>query len=103
MNQGAVDVLISGNACTATSQKVKDILHMYHIKLHTSEPHYQHQHQSFAECSIQDIKDVMNHILTFTGAPNTLCLLCLMYIEYILNITANNSIGDISPHLYLYD
>ena len=25
-----------------------------------------------------------------------------MYEVYILNITANNSIGDISPHQYLY-
>ena len=36
MNQGAIDVHISNNACGATSQKVKDILCMYHIKSHTS-------------------------------------------------------------------
>ena len=42
MNQGAMDVLISDNACAATSQIVKDILHMYCIKSHTSEPHHQH-------------------------------------------------------------
>ena len=44
----------------------------------------------------------MNHVLTFTGAPNNLWLLCLMYVVYILNITTTNSIGDISPHQYLY-
>ena len=32
-----MDVHISDNAHTTTSQKVKDILHMYHIKSHTSE------------------------------------------------------------------
>ena len=73
---------------------------MYHIKSHTSEPHY--QHQNYAECCIGHIKDVMNQVLTFTGALNSLWLLCLMYIEYIINITSNVSISDISPHQHLY-
>ena len=47
MNQGAMDILISNNACTATSQKVKDILHMYCVKSYNSEPH--HQHKNYAE------------------------------------------------------
>ena len=71
-----MDVLISNNVCTVTSQKVKDILCMYHIESCTSEPH--HQHQNYAKCCIGHIKYVMNSILTFT------------------------SIGDISPHQYLY-
>ena len=45
-----MDVLISDDAHAATSQKVKDILHMYCIESHASEPH--HQHQNFAECCI---------------------------------------------------
>ena len=100
MNQGAMNVLISNNACAAPSQKVKDIICMYCIKSHTSEPH--HQHQNYTECCIGHIKDVMNCIVTFTGAPNNLWLLCLMYEVYILNITANSTIGDISPHQHLY-
>ena len=100
MNQGAMDVLISDNACAATSQKVKDILHIYHFKSCTSEPH--HQHQDYAECCIGHIKDITNHVLTFTGALNHLWLLCIMYVVYILNITVNNSIGDISPQRHLY-
>ena len=80
-----MDVLISNNAHTATCQKVKDILNMYHTKCHTSEPH--HQHQNYAKCCIGHIKDVRNHVLTLTGAPNNLWLLCLMYVVYILNIT----------------
>ena len=100
MNQGAMDVLINNNAWTATSQKVKDILQMYHIKSCTIEPH--HQHQNYPECCIRHIKDVTNQVLTFTGAPNNLWLLCLTYVVYILNLTANNSISDISPHQHLY-
>ena len=91
-----MDVLSSDNAHAATSQKVKDILHMYCIKHCTSDPH--HQHQNYTECCIVHIKDVMNHVLTFSSAPNNLWLLCLLYVVYILNITNNNSIGDISPH-----
>ena len=99
MNHGAMDVLISNNVKATTSQKVKDILHMYHIKSYTSEPH--HQHQTYTECCIGHIKDVMNWVLSFTGAPTILRLLCLMHIVYILNITSN-SIRDISPHQHLY-
>ena len=100
MSCGAMDVLISDNASATTSQKVKDILHMYHIKSCTCEPH--HQHQNYAKYCIGHIKDIMNHILTFTSAPSNPWLLCLMYDVYIFNITPNNSIGNISPHHYLY-
>ena len=95
MSHGAMDVLISDKACTATSQKVKDIIHLYYIQSCTSKPH--HQHQNYTKCCIGHIKDVMNHVLTSTGAHSNLCLLCLMYVVYILTITVNNSIGNISP------
>ena len=95
MSHGAMDVLISNNAHTATSQKVKDILHMYHIQSHTSEPH--HQHQIYAKCCIGHIKDVTNCVLTFISATSNLWLLCVMYVVYILNITGNTSIGNITP------
>ena len=94
-----MDVLTSDNAYGAISQKVKDILHMYHIKSYTSEPH--HQNQNYVECCIGHIKDVMNHVLTSTGGPKNLWLLCLMYAMYILKITPNSSIADISPHQHL--
>ena len=38
-----MDVLMSNNAHAPTSQEVKDILHMYCNKSHTSEPKYHHQ------------------------------------------------------------
>ena len=44
----------------------------------------------------------MHHILTFTSAPNSLWLLCLMYVVHILNTTAKNGIADSSPHQHLY-
>ena len=93
-------VLISNNACATASQKVKDILQMYCIKSHVSEPH--HQNQNYTECCIRHIKNVMNHILTFTNAPNNLWLLYLMYVVYILNTTGNSSICDVSLHQHLY-
>ena len=67
MSCGAMDVLVSDNANAATCQKVKGILHMYHIQSHTSVPH--HQHQNYAKCCIRHSKDVMNHVLTFTSVP----------------------------------
>ena len=73
---------------------------MYCIISYNSEPH--HQHQNSSECCIGHIKDIRNHVLTFTHAPNNLWLLCLMYVVYILNITANSCIGNISPHQHLY-
>ena len=51
-----MDVLTSNNTHAATSQKVKDILCMYCIISHTSEPH--HQHQNYAKHCIRHIKDV---------------------------------------------
>ena len=47
-------------------------------------------------------QDITNCILTFTGAPSNLWLLCLKYVVHILNITANNSIHNISLHQYLH-
>ena len=46
VSHGAMDVLICDHSCTPTSQKVKDILHMYCIKSCTGEPHHQHQNYS---------------------------------------------------------
>ena len=100
MNQGAMDILSSDTARPATSQKVKDNHCMYHIKSYTSGPH--HLHQNYAEHCIRYIKDVPNCILTFTGTPSNLWLLCLMYDVYILNITDNSSIHNISPSQQLY-
>ena len=74
-----MDVLIRDNAKAETSQKVKDILHMYHIKPYTSEPH--HQHQNYAECCIGQIKDVMNRVITSIGGPIIYgyYVLCMLY------------------------
>ena len=67
MSHGAMDVLISDYAHAATSQKVKDILHMYCIESCTSDPHQ--QHQNYPKCCIGHIKDIMNHVLTFLIPP----------------------------------
>ena len=76
-----------------------EIVFMYKINACTSEPNY--QYENYAEHHVAHIKDVTNRVLTFTGAPSNLWSLCLMYIVYILNSTANSSIGNISPHQHL--
>ena len=59
MSHGAMDVLISSNACTATSRKVKDILCMYQIKSCTSEPHHQHKTMPNAVSGISKMSQIM--------------------------------------------
>ena len=53
-----MDVLISDNECAATSQKVKDTLHMYCIESCTSEPHDQHQNMVNAVLGASKISPV---------------------------------------------
>ena len=111
--QGAMDKLITDRAQAEISTKVKDILRHLIIGDWQSESHY--QHQNIAECRFQDIKKMTNWLLDWSGAPASLWLLALMHVCYILNHTANASIGysiplqilegktpDISP-LLIYD
>ena len=111
--RGAMDKLITDRAQAEISTKVKDILRHLIIGDWQSEPHY--QHQNIAERRFQDIKKMTNWLLDWSGAPASLWLLALMHVCYILNHTANASIGysiplqilegktpDISP-LLIYD
>ena len=94
-----MDVLVSDNANAATYQKVKGILHMYHIQSHTSVPH--HQHQNYAKFCIRHSKDVMNHVLTFTSVPvidgyYASCMLCTSLIS------AQTTVLTIYPLINIY-
>ena len=80
MKREAIDILISDTKKAETSHEVKDILCMYKIGAQTSEPNHQHQH--YVEWCIGHIKDVTNRVLTFSGPPRNLWLLCLMYVIY---------------------
>ena len=72
---------------------------MYCIKPYSSEPH--HHHQNYAEHCIRH-KDVMNWVLTFTGAPNNLWFLCLMYVVCILKILLPTVVLVIFPLTNIY-
>ena len=81
--RGAMSKLISDNAQVEISNKVKDILHMYHSSSWHSEPY--HQNQNPSEWCLQTIKAWTNTILNRSGAPANCWLLCISYVCYLLN------------------
>ena len=93
--RGAMTQLISDRAQDEISNKVQDILRNYMISDWQSEPYYQHQNP--CERQYQNIKRMANTLLDRTGAPASLWLLALMYACYVLNRTANASLGYAIP------
>ena len=89
--RGAMDKLISDRAQLETSKKVLDILRSYRIDDWQSEPY--HEHQNFAERRYQTLKTTTNTVMDRTGAPAYTWLLALMYVCYVLNHTAHESLG----------
>ena len=74
---------ISDYAKVEISNKVKDILRMYHSSSCNSEPY--HQNQNPAEGSYCTLKSQTNTIMNRTGAPADCWLLCMIHASYILN------------------
>lgn len=93
--RGAMDKLISDRAQLETSKKVLDILRSYRIDDWQSEPY--HEHQNFAERRYQTLKTTTNTVMDRTGAPAYTWLLALMYVCYVLNHTAHESLGWNTP------
>ena len=93
--RGAMDKLISDRSQVEISHKAKDILRAYCIDDWQSEPH--HQHQNYAERRYATIKPLVNMLLNMTGAPPEIWLLALMYVCYILNHIAVESLGWRTP------
>ena len=75
--------LISDYAQVEISNKVKDILRMYHGSSWHSEPY--HQKQNPSEWHYGTIKAWTNSILNRTGAPANCWLLCMSYVCFLLN------------------
>ena len=92
---GAPNMLISDNAKVEIGRAVKDILRYYAIKDHQSEPNF--QHQNYAERRIQELKRMINTILDRSGAPPEMWLLCLLFIIYLMNRLAVDSLKGKSP------
>ena len=93
--RGAMDKLISDRAQLETSKKVLDILRNYRIEDWQSEPY--HEHQNIAERRYQTLKTTTNTVMDRTGAPAYTWLLAIMYVCYILNHTAHESLGWNTP------
>eukprot|EP00957_Ditylum_brightwellii_P093103 7088300-Ditylum_brightwellii.AAC.1 len=79
-----------------TGISFKHILRKYNIKSKNTEP--THQHQNPAERRIQDEKRTSANILDCTGAPGYTWFFCMMYTIMLLNFTAVESLGWITPH-----
>ena len=93
--RGAMDRLVSDRAQVEISNRVKDILRALFIRSWQSEPHRQHQNP--AERRIQTVKRMTNNVLNFTGAPAFTWLLCMMYICFVLNHIATESLQWRTP------
>ena len=92
---GAGTGLFSDNAKAETSNAVRDILRQYNMRDLQSEPHQQNQNP--AERRIQEVKSVTNTLLDRSGAPETLWLLCMTYVVYMLNHMAHATLKGRTP------
>ena len=81
--RAAMTKLISDYAIVEISNKVKDILRMYHSSRWNSEPY--HQNQNPTEGRYCTLKSWTNTIMNKTGAPADCWLLCMIHASYILN------------------
>jgi hypothetical protein len=77
-----------GKAWTAICRK-------YQIAQCTTEAH--HPWQNEAERYIQEIKRCVNIIMDQTGCPNYLWVMCSLYVVYLLNHLANESLNWRTP------
>ena len=93
--RGAPTKLISDRAQVEISNRVLDILRHYCIGDWQSEPYQQHQNPT--ERRWQTVKRLTNTILDRSGAPAFCWLLALQFACFILNHTAAETLGWITP------
>ena len=98
--RGAMTKLISDYAKVEISNKVKDILRMYHSSSWNSEPY--HQNQNPAEGRYCTLKSWANTIMNRSGAPADCWLLCMIHASYILNHLSCEALGGNAPLGMLY-
>ena len=92
---GAMTKLISDYANVEMSNKVKDILWMFHSSSWHSEPY--HQNQNPAEGRYCTLKNWTNTIMNKSGAPADCWLLCMIHASYILNHLSCEALDDNVP------
>ena len=93
--RGAMDKLLSDRAQTEIGMRVQDILRALFISSWQSEPHQQQQNPS--ERKYQMLKRYTNTILSRTGVPANTWLLCLLYVCFLLNRLACQSLQWQTP------
>jgi hypothetical protein len=89
---GAPLGIMSDNAKAEIHGKSKELLRMYNVDDHQSEPAYQHQNP--AERKIQDVKRMMNSVMDRTGCPAEGWLLAALFVCAFL-LLVPNSHGEI--------
>jgi hypothetical protein len=87
--------LLSDNAESETSNKVKEWLRQYCVYDWQSEPHQQNQNP--AERRIQEVKATTNIVMDRTATPTCLWFLAMAYVVYILNRLSHSELGNRTP------
>ena len=87
--------LISDYAKVEISNKVKDIVRMYHSSSWNSKPY--HQNQNPAEGRYCTLKSWTNTIMNRSGAPADCWLLCMIHASYILTHLSCEGLAGIVP------
>ena len=108
---GAMDKLVSDRVQTEIGQCEQDILQALFISPWQSKPHQ--QQQDLAECKYQMLRWYTNTTLSHTSVPANTWLLCLLYVCFLLDCLAcqslqwrtplealEGSMPDISPLLH---
>jgi len=93
--RGAMDKLMSDRAQAQVSKLSKNTLRHYCIDDATSEA--KHQHQNPSEKKYGEAKANVNKVMNRVGAPAYTWLLCLLYVLYIMNRTALESLNWRTP------
>ena len=81
--RGAIIMLVSDYTQVEISNKVKDILGMYHSSSWHSESY--HQNQKPSEWRYRAIRALTNTIHNRSGATADYWMLCMSYVCYLLN------------------
>ena len=98
--RGAMTKLISDYGKVEISNKVKDILRMYHSSSWNSELY--HQNQNPAEGRYCTLKSWTNTIMNRSGAPADCWLLCMIHAFYVLNHLSCKALAGNVPLGMLY-
>ena len=92
---GAPDCIRSDNSKMQTGQKWIDVLRKFAIGSEHTEP--KHPQQNPAERRIKTVKSTTRKVLDRSGAPEYLWYMCMLYVTYLLNRVAVETLGWRTP------